>query len=68
MKKNISFYLQWIVTFVITVIANLLVVLILNHADSAFFSDKWWSTWFPIYLLLIVFLIVKNNYNSDKET
>jgi len=30
----------------------------LNQEAAEFFSDKWLSTWFPVYTVWVVFLVV----------
>jgi len=37
---------------------NLVALLFLDQPAAAFFSDRWWPTWFTSYLIWGVFLIV----------
>jgi hypothetical protein len=42
----------------LTIAFNFVAVLVLKQASSAFFSDKWWSDWFPVYLVWMTLGIV----------
>ena len=43
---------------VITVATNLIALLIFNKAAAHFLSSGWWSTWFPSYMVWMVFLFM----------
>jgi hypothetical protein len=42
----------------LTIILNLVAVLALKWASAGFFSDKWWSDWFPAYLVWMTLAII----------
>jgi hypothetical protein len=37
---------------------NLLALLAFKKTSAEFFSDQWWSSWFPTYTVWLVFLIL----------
>jgi len=39
-------------------IVNLVAMLVFNKTSADFFSEQWWSSWFPTYPVWLVFLIV----------
>ena len=41
-----------------TPILNLLGLFVFHRSSSVFFSDQWWSGWFPNYLLWTIFTII----------
>jgi hypothetical protein len=41
-----------------TAMLNLVGPLVFHRHSSAFFSAKWWSDWFPSYIVWITFIIV----------
>ena len=47
-----------LVGLAITIVLNLVALLILKKASAEFFSDKWWSGWFPSYIVWLVFTII----------
>jgi hypothetical protein len=42
----------------ITICLNLFALVILNKASAEYFSDKWWSNWFPSYIVWFTFAII----------
>lgn len=36
----------------LTLLINLYVVFGMHRSDSSFFSQLWWSRWFPIYIAM----------------
>ena len=40
------------------VLMNLIVILAVKSASARFFTESWWSAWFPTYVVWIVFLCV----------
>ncbi len=42
----------------ITLTINLASVLFLDHHATAFFSEDWWSVWFPSYLVWLVLTVI----------
>jgi hypothetical protein len=52
-----SFARIGIIGLSITVVVNLAGFLVFHRASSVFFSDAWWSAWFPVYLVWMVFAI-----------
>jgi len=57
MKQNKQLRIGVIGLAIVTVL-NLVAVLALKQASSAFFSDRWWSGWFPVYLIALTFAII----------
>jgi hypothetical protein len=41
-----------------TIVLNLAALLILKKASAEYFSDKWWSAWFPVYGVWLVLTII----------
>ena len=37
---------------------NLLTLVAFKKTSAEFFSDQWWSSWFPTYTVWVVFLIL----------
>lgn len=37
---------------------NLVAMLVFKKASAGFFSEQWWSSWFPTYVVWFVFLVV----------
>ena len=42
----------------ITIALNLIALLLFKKASAEFFSDKWWSDWFPAYIVWLVFTTI----------
>ena len=42
----------------ITVALNLVALLLFKKASADYFSDGWWSAWFPCYLVWLTFAII----------
>jgi hypothetical protein len=42
----------------ITIVLNLVALLFFKRASAAYFSEEWWSSWFPSYLLWLIFAII----------
>jgi hypothetical protein len=53
-----SFAVMGLVGLVITVTLNLVALLLLKKAEAEYFSDKWWSVWFPSYTVWLIFTII----------
>ena len=34
---------------------NLFAIVVLHRADADFFSDRWWTLWFPSYIVWLTF-------------
>ncbi len=43
---------------VISLVVNLLGIFLFHKAAAVFFTEQWWSSWFPSFLVWIVFLII----------
>src|ERR1017187_7706666 len=43
---------------VVTVILNLAGLFVFHKSSCVFFSDKWWTEWFPNYIVWMSFLII----------
>lgn len=37
-----------------TIVLNLVALLILKKTSAEYFSDEWWSDWFPSYIVWLV--------------
>jgi hypothetical protein len=53
-----SFRIIGLVGLAITTALNLVALLILKKASAEYFSDQWWSDWFPSYIVWLVFVII----------
>jgi hypothetical protein len=53
-----SFAFMGLVGLAITIALNLVALLLLKKAEAEYFSDKWWSVWFPSYIVWLTFTIV----------
>jgi len=42
----------------ITIALNVVALLFFKRASAAYFSDEWWSAWFPSYSLWLIFTII----------
>jgi hypothetical protein len=53
MKQNKRLRLGFVglVALAITIVSNLVAAFALKLVSAAYFSDKWWSDWFPIYFI-----------------
>ena len=64
MKPCKSFRLAGSFTFIgliglaITIAINLVALHLFKRASAEYFSDKWWSDWFPSYIIWLVFTII----------
>jgi hypothetical protein len=47
-----------LVGLAITIALNLVASLVLKKASAEYFSDQWWSSWFPSYIVWLVFIVV----------
>jgi len=47
-----------LVGLTITIVLNLVALLMLKKASAEYFSDVWWSDWFPVYMVWLVFTII----------
>jgi hypothetical protein len=56
-KARSSWQMLWTGSFglVLTVILNFVGLFVFHRSSSVFFSQKWWTVWFPSYLVWIVF-------------
>jgi len=52
-----SFKIIGLVGLAITIALNLVALLMLKKASAEYFSDQWWSDWFPPYAVGLVFTI-----------
>ena len=53
-----SFKIIGLVGLAITIALNLVALLMLKKASAEYFSDKWWSDWFPSYIVWLVSIII----------
>jgi hypothetical protein len=64
MKPCKSFWLGGSFTFMglmglaITIALNLVALLLLKKVEAEYFSDKWWSVWFPSYTVWLTFTVI----------
>jgi hypothetical protein len=42
----------------ISIVINLAALFLFKKPSAAFFTDPWWSSWFPSYIVWLVFLAV----------
>jgi hypothetical protein len=56
-KKNKMFCLG-LFGLTLTIVLNLVALLLLKKASATFFQDKWWSDWFPAYIVWLTFAII----------
>jgi hypothetical protein len=47
-----------LVGLAITIVLNLVALLIFKKASAEYFSGGWWSSWFPFYIVWLVFTII----------
>ena len=47
-----------LVGLAITIALNLVALLLLKKAEAEYFSEKWWSVWFPSYIVWLTFTII----------
>lgn len=66
MSNNKTSHAAWAAPLIILVVLNLIAQFVFEHQGSIFFGGKWWSTWFPVYLVLFSFLIIEVNKNDEK--
>jgi hypothetical protein len=53
-----TFAIVGLVGLVVAVGVNLIAMLVFKKTSAQFFSEQWWSSWFPTYTVWLVFLIV----------
>ena len=66
MKKSTAYYITWIV-FLSMIAINAVAQFVLNHEGSYFFGSKWWSSWFPVYLVIFSFFVIGANSNDSTK-
>ena len=47
-----------LIGFTAILVVNLLAILVFGKSHAAFFTDDWWSTWFPNYVAWLTFTII----------
>jgi hypothetical protein len=57
MKKHNALVSVGLVGLGIQLVLNLLGLFVFHKAAAVFFTDEWWSSWFPALLVWIVFII-----------
>lgn len=57
-KKNRNLFIIGLFGLSIVFIVNLFGIFALKQVAAEFFSNQWWSTWFPAYIVWLVFLII----------
>jgi hypothetical protein len=60
----------WIAVFWlgVPVAMNLVALLLFKKASAAYFSDQWWSVWFPIYLVSFTIAIIRFGKCCKRKT
>jgi hypothetical protein len=62
MKRNKTIRLVGLVMgltgLLITIALNLVALFLFKKAAAEYFSDKWWSNWFPSYIVWLTFTII----------
>ena len=47
-----------LVGLAITTVLNLVALLLFKRASAEYFSDPWWSAWFPSYIIWLSFTLI----------
>jgi hypothetical protein len=53
-----TFLIVGLIGFGAALVINLVAMLGFSKAEATFFSDPWWSSWFPNYVVWLVFAII----------
>lgn len=61
-----QFLSMGLIGFSVVLVCNL-AALGLGQADAAFFSEKWWSTWFVNYLVWFVFAVIGVGHQLSRK-
>jgi len=64
MKANTKIGL---VGLVIQSVINLIAILVFRKTSAEFFSDQWWSAWFPGYTVWLIFVILGFVIGAGKD-
>ena len=59
-----------LIGFVIVLFINLIGLFLLQKSTPEFFSDGWWSSWFPAYIVWFIFIamgIAQKFTDKDKS-
>ena len=56
MQKMKTFKTIGLIGLAITIVLNIVALLMLKKVSAEYFSDKWWSEWFPLYMIWLVFI------------
>ena len=64
MKANTKIGL---VGLVIQSAINLIAILVFRKTSAEFFSDQWWSAWFPGYTVWLIFVILGFVIGAGKD-
>ena len=57
-KADNTFAFVGIVGLGVHIVINLVALLLFKKESAEFFSEQWWSSWFPGFIVWFVFLIV----------
>jgi len=52
---------------VIQVAINLTALLVFKKSSAEFFSEQWWSAWFPGYTIWLIFLVLGFVIGAGKD-
>lgn len=55
-----------IIGLVATGVVNLAGFLVINQQAAGFISEGWWATWFPLYVVWIVFIAIGIGFTIRK--
>lgn len=58
MKKQNQTLFIGLIGIGIQLVLNLLGIFVFHKAAAVFFTEEWWSSWFPSLLVWVVFLII----------
>ena len=56
-----------LIGLVTAVIINLVALLVFTKSSAAFFSEQWWSAWFPSYIVWLVFITIGFASHEGKD-
>jgi len=56
-----------LVGLVIQAAINLIAIFAFKRSSAEFFSDQWWSAWFPGYTVWLIFLVLGLVIGAGKD-
>ena len=67
MKRDNTYKKVGLVGLAIQLAMNLVALFVLKKGSAEFFSDQWWSGWFPTYIVWLSLIIVGFASCRDKD-